>query len=250
MPIPVALSLARDAVRGLHAIHEAGLVHRNVTPENLLVAANGHVAVHDFGLATWQHTQHIRFTPIEVLDPVYSSPDLRARLPVDARTDVFSLGVLLDQLVPVRADAPIALDAIIRRALQVDAARRFPSAQALEIALDLISLREGWLVPPSYVSSYLTDVLRSVASVVQPLPPSPMDIDRNNDNDITNLAERRAAVANRVLLPRGRSGMVGVGVTLSRPQLASRERIREHAARTLGSRTDASLNVTRVRVRR
>src|SRR5205807_1885601 len=55
----------------------------------------------------------------------------------------------------------IALDAIIRRALDADAARRFPSAQALEIALDLVSLREGWLVPPSYVSSYLSDVLHA-----------------------------------------------------------------------------------------
>jgi len=205
MPIPVALSLVRDAVRGLHAIHEAGLVHRNVAPDNLMVASTGHLMVLDFGLANWQHTQRIRFTPpVEVLDPVYSSPDLRARLPVDARTDVFSLGALLDQLIPQRSDTPVALDAIIRRALDVDVTRRFPSAQALEVAIDLVSIREGWMVPPSYVSAYLNDVFRST-SPAMPRPASELDH--------VAPAEREPPMApiHRAVLPRGRHGMVGVG---------------------------------------
>ena len=203
MPIPVALSLVRDAVRGLHAIHEAGLVHRNVAPDNLMIASTGQLVVLDFGLANWQHTQRIRFTPpVEVLDPVYSSPDLRARLPVDARTDVFSLGALLDQLIPQRADTPVALDAIIRRALDVDVARRFPSAQALEVAIDLVSIREGWMVPPSYVSAYLNDVFRSTApALARP----------TGDADHATAAAEREPSGPRAVLPRGRHGMVGVG---------------------------------------
>jgi serine/threonine-protein kinase len=201
VPIPVALSLVRDAVRGLSAIHDAGLVHRNVTPDNLMVAAAGQLVVIDFGLATWHHTQRIQFTvPVEDLDPGYASPELRARLPADARTDVFSLGALLDQLIPEHAGAPIALDAIISRALETDPARRFPSALALETALDLVSIREGWMVPLSYVSAYVNDVFRSAAPAVGAAAP-------------TGYAEGSGA---RAVLPRGRRGMVGVGAMLPR----------------------------------
>ena len=254
IPIPVALSLARDAVRGLHAIHDAGLVHRNVAPDNLMVSSAGQLVVLDFGLATWHHAQRIRFTPpVEVLDPVYSSPDLRARLPVDARIDVFSLGALLDQLVPERADAPVALDAIIRRALDPDADRRFPSAQALEVVLDLVSIREGWLVPPSYVSAYVNDVFRSAAHVMPQLAAGSnagqVDIEPPPDE---------SQLASRAVLPRGRRGMVGVGAMLpsprARPDVATREPPREresHAAKwSRGSRAPTSVTVTRIRVRR
>jgi len=201
VPIPIALSLVRDAVRGLRAIHEAGLVHRNITPDNLMVSTAGQLAVFDFGLAIWHHTQRIQFTlPIEDLDPAYASPELRARLPVDARTDVFSLGALLDHLIPEHGGAPIALEAIIGRALETDPARRFPSALALETALDLVSIREGWMVPASYVSAYVNDVVRSAG------PATTVAVAISD-------AEGSGA---RQVLPRGRRGMVGVGSTLPR----------------------------------
>jgi serine/threonine-protein kinase len=217
IPIPVALSLVRDAVRGLIAIHQMGLVHRNISPDNLIVSSAGQLVVIDFGLATWQHNQRIQFTPsVDVLDPVYSSPELRARLPADARADVFSLGALLDRLIPERGDAPIALDAIIRRAIDADAGRRFPSAEALEIALDLMSIREGWLVPPSYVAAYVNDVFRSAAPTPAPRWASGSNAD--SPNFTASQVERGTATsANRAVLPRGRGGMVGVGATAPAP---------------------------------
>jgi serine/threonine protein kinase len=216
VPIPVALSLVRDAVRGVIAVHEMGLIHRNVMPDNLMVSSAGQLVVHDFGLATWQHAQRIQFTPtVDVLDPVYSSPELRARLPADARADVFSLGVLLDQLIPERGDVPIALDAIIKRALDPDAARRFPSAEALEIALDLMSIREGWMVPPSYVAAYLNDVFRSAAAAPASQWAAGSNADQPHPDFVESPVERGTTTsANRAVLPRGRRGMVGVGATL------------------------------------
>ena len=217
LPIPVALSLVRDAVRGVQAIHEAGLVHRNIGPDNLIITSAGHLVVHDFGYATWQHSQRIRFTPpVEVLDPRYSCPDLLARLPVDERTDVYSLGALLHHLIPARGDAPIGLDSIIERALESDASRRFPSAQSLEVALDLVSIREGWLVPPSYVSAYLHDVFRTskpeLSRVAEGSTPG--------TELATPLPEGLpVSSTGRAILPRDQHGMVGVGAMLasSRP---------------------------------
>jgi serine/threonine-protein kinase len=213
IPIPVALSLARDAIRGVQAIHDAGLVHRNVAPDNLMIDSAGQLVVLDFGFATWHHAQRIRYTPpVEVLDPVYASPDLRARLPVDARTDVFSLGALLDQLIPKSGELPVALDAIMQRALDADAERRFPSAQALEIALDLLAIREGWLVPQSYVCAYVNDVLRTAGPAISRLARG-----SNADGvDVTAAPEERPprAPVSYAVLPRGRRGMVGVGALL------------------------------------
>jgi len=256
IPIPMALSLARDAAAGLQAIHDAGLVHCNVTPENLMVSSAGQLQVLDFGCATWQRDERIRFTPpIDLIDPMYSSPDLRARLPIDARTDVFSLGVLLDQMIPHRGDAPVALDAIIRRAIDPDTGRRFQSARALEVALDLVSIREGWLVTPSYVAAYLGDVFRA-GGLATPQPQTAARAATGDDPDAA--AEPEPVSSSRRVLPRGRRGMVGVGATLPSarvqhglPAAPPPRNEEQHVARiSLAPRPTTSLTQTRVRVRR
>jgi serine/threonine protein kinase len=254
LPIPVALSLVRDAVRGVQAIHEAGLVHRNIAPDNLLISSTGQLVVIDFGFATWQHTQRIRFTPpVEVLDPRYSCPDLLSRLPVDERTDVFSLGALLHHLVPARSDAPIGLDAIIERALEADAARRFPSAQALEAALDLVSIREGWMVPPSYVSAYLDDVFRSSRPAMSRIAEGSSP---GTEISIPLAEGLPMSSSGRAVLPRDRHGMVGVGAVLASAQAPDDPALHEvvldeeELARSLVSQTNSVSTVTLVRVRR
>lgn len=226
MPVPVALSLARDAIRGVQAIHDAGLIHRNISPDNLMIDSTGQVVVLDFGAAIWQHSQRIRFTPpVEVFDPIYASPDLRARLPVDGRTDVYSLGALLDQLIPRGGDVPMALEAIIRRAADPDAESRFPTAQALEIALDLLALRETWLVPQSYVAAYVNDLLRPATSGLARTPAgslargtdtNPAPVDRPAEPSPERPAERPSTPGTVTVLPRGRRGMIGVGAIMPR----------------------------------
>jgi serine/threonine protein kinase len=254
LPIPVALSLVRDAVRGVQAIHEAGLVHRNISPDNLMITSTGQLVVIDFGYATWQHTQRIRFTPpVEVLDPRYACPDMLARLPVDERTDVFSLGALLNHLIPARGDAPIGLDSIIERALEADASRRFPSAQALEVALDLVSIREGWLVPPSYVSAYLHDVFRWSRPVLQRVAEG-----SSPGTEIAAPPPEGLPISSsgRAVLPRDEHGMVGVGAMLASTRApddhAQQEVVldEEELARSLISQSNSASSVTLVRSRR
>jgi hypothetical protein len=208
----------------------------------------------DFGLATWQHAHRIRFTPpVDVLDSAYASPELHSRLPFDTRTDVYSLGALLDQLVPDRADAPIALDAIVQRALDSDPAKRFPTAQSLEIALDLVSIRENWLVPPSYVSAYVNDAFRTATPAAA--HPAVPEADDEIASGTPPVERRTAPPVSRAVLPRGRRGMVGVGAMLSSAPAKNDPAPRTLAdepvlSRSLASRLYTSHSVTRIRVRR
>jgi eukaryotic-like serine/threonine-protein kinase len=169
IPFRLALALARDACAGVQAIHAAGLVHRNLTPDNLMIATVGHLVVLDFGCASWQLAERVHFTPpAAALDRGYASPEILDGLPVDERTDVYSLGALLRRLVPPGPDVPFPLESIIQRALDPDPAQRLASVRQLEIALELVTFREGWMVTPSYVAAYLSDVLRG-----SPLPALP-----------------------------------------------------------------------------
>ncbi|MCE9575656.1 MAG: protein kinase [Deltaproteobacteria bacterium] len=154
VPIAIAIALVRDAARGLQAVHEAGLVHRHVTPDNLMIGRSGEVIVIDFGGAIPRGA----IPPAELLDPIYASPLLRTHRPVDGRIDTYSLGALLDALIPRSPEVPLALRSIIARA--IDPERTFVEPQALEVALDLVSIREGWLVPPAYVAAYASDLAR------------------------------------------------------------------------------------------
>lgn len=184
IPIPVAMSLVRGAADGLQAIHDAGLTHGDIGQNNLMLSSDGQLMVLDFGRAR---------------------PHDGAA--VDTRGDVVELGAMLDYLIPHRRDAPIALDAIIRRAVDPDSARRFPSARAFETALDLVSMREGWLVAPSYVGAYLSDMLGAPALVAATVARPPAAA--------APVAAAAEVMSARAVLPRGRGGMVGVGATLA-----------------------------------
>ncbi|MFM1886057.1 MAG: hypothetical protein RL026_1214 [Pseudomonadota bacterium] len=94
-----ALSLAIQIARALQALHRSGALHRDLKPGNVLMRGTGHVALSDFGLA--RHDS-VRF---EVTDPGlifgtphYMSPEQGHGEPVDARTDLYSLGVILHEM--------------------------------------------------------------------------------------------------------------------------------------------------------
>ncbi len=244
IPVPVALSLARDAAQGLQAIHDAGLVHRNLTPDNLMVSSAGQLVLLDFGRATWQ-----RPAPVAPGPPASDAPP---RAPADPRADVLHLGAILDQMIRQRRDAPVALDAIIRRALDPDAGRRFPSARALETALDLVSIREGWLVTPSYVAAYLSDMFRPRALATP--PPRAAAHEPTRPAAVVTAPAADHASVRRAVLPRGRRGMVGVGATLSGARVkhgpGGITATRDEEPYNTVSRTATPQTVTRIRVRR
>ncbi len=173
-----AFDYALQIVKGLSVAHEKGVVHRDLKPENLFITRDGHVKILDFGLAK----------RVEAVDPEgqtsgpsaagytepgtvlgtmrYMSPEQVRGLPVDHRSDLFSFGAVLyemlsgrtafkrdtasDTMAAIMRDEPLDLsesgraispnlDRIMRHCLEKDRGRRFQSARDIEFALEEMS---------------------------------------------------------------------------------------------------------------
>lgn len=159
---PQVLALVRPLCEGLAHVHERGLVHRDIKPSNIFVSSAGGVTLLDFGIL--KDLRGERFTRTgQVLGTCdYMAPEQVRGQPVDTRTDVYALGVLLCQLVTgklpfgegteevraaqlscpmpdLQALAPGLRSSVIRvleRALAMDPARRFQSVRELLVALE------------------------------------------------------------------------------------------------------------------
>jgi eukaryotic-like serine/threonine-protein kinase len=157
------VSVLGPAAVGLGAAHAAGLVHRDVKPENLLLGLDGTVRVTDFGLARAAASATSTFgTDVLVGSPHYLSPEAVRGEPLDPSADVYALGVVLFELLtgrpPFEADSPFAtavqhtsqrvpapssvdpdlpasLDAVVARATSPDRDARYPDATAFSAAL-------------------------------------------------------------------------------------------------------------------
>ncbi len=112
VPEAQALDLIRQAAQGLAAAHARGLVHRDIKPANLLLGANGVLKIADFGIARAQRDASARLTGTgDVIGtPGYLSPEACLGQAIDARTDLFALGIVLYELLsgrlPFEADSP------------------------------------------------------------------------------------------------------------------------------------------------
>ena len=166
--------IAAEVASGLAAAHEAGIVHRDIKPENLMVTRDGRVKILDFGLAkpvpspsaalSEIPTAAAATEPGALLGTVsYMSPEQARALPLDHRSDLFSLGAVLFEMLSgsrpfagasvadtlsailreepadLPSTVPPALDRIVRRCLEKSPERRFQSARDLAFALDALS---------------------------------------------------------------------------------------------------------------
>jgi serine/threonine protein kinase len=95
----LAVRLLAQALDGLHAAHRAQMVHRDIKPENVFVCRNGLVKLLDFGVAkaidAWMPSQQITGVGVTIGTPRYMAPEQVEAKPVDARTDVYSAGLVL-----------------------------------------------------------------------------------------------------------------------------------------------------------
>ena len=176
-----AADIALQAAKGLAAAHDRGLIHRDIKPANLMVTRDGLVKIADFGLALRPDDQ-TRITSSGLLmgTPGYLAPEQCLDRTVDARTDIYALGVTLFEMLtgkaPFTADSPAAL---IRKI--VDGETPDPGALApdLDPALRKVVLRMMAKDPSEryqtcyQVAADLTAFLRAAGSGATALPPTP-----------------------------------------------------------------------------
>jgi serine/threonine-protein kinase len=163
LPIAEAVRLAREVAGALDYAHRHGVIHRDIKPENILLS-DGHALVADFGIARALEGGAITQTGMVIGTPSYMSPEQAGGSAVDARSDIYSLGsVLYEMLVgeapfsgptsaailsrvmtesprPVkntRPSTPPAVEAAVDRALARVPADRFSSAADFAAALDV-----------------------------------------------------------------------------------------------------------------
>lgn len=171
IPVDVAVKVASTVAEALHYAHgyhtpdgrHLGIVHRDISPSNLFITYHGTVKVLDFGIArAEQRLQQTRAGHIKG-KAAYMAPEQARGEQVDARADVWSLGVCLHEMLTgrrlflrdssgetllavregpiprpceLRPEIPLELDALIMQALERDVNRRFPSADVLRSGLD------------------------------------------------------------------------------------------------------------------
>ncbi|MFD3325381.1 protein kinase [Streptomyces sp. NPDC058701] len=174
MPADKALKVTADVLAALDTSHEMGLVHRDIKPGNVMVNKRGVVKVMDFGIARAMQSgvTSMTQTGMVVGTPQYLSPEQALGRGVDARSDLYSVGIMLFQLLtgrlPFEADSPLAIayahvqeepvapssinrsvtpamDALVARALKKNPNERFPTAAAMgdEVARVLGSGQTG-----------------------------------------------------------------------------------------------------------
>lgn len=98
LPIDQVLDIVVQVAQGLAYAHEYGIVHRDVKPANIMVVRDGHVKITDFGIARMASSSVRTQTGMVLGSPKYMSPEQVLGKPIDQRTDIFSLGVMLYEM--------------------------------------------------------------------------------------------------------------------------------------------------------
>ena len=158
LPLELAVGIAAEVAEGLAYAHERGVVHRDIKPGNIMVLDGGRVKIMDFGIARVRASDVKTQTGVMLGSPKYMSPEQIMGQPTDHRSDVFSLGVVLYEMLagappfaggditqlmyqvcntrpppPSRLNprVPEVLDLIAARALEKDLEARYQDAAAL-----------------------------------------------------------------------------------------------------------------------
>jgi hypothetical protein len=195
LPLAHAIAIVAGAAAGLHYAHERlgpggdplGIVHRDVSPSNVLVSYDGAVKVSDFGIAKWAY-QRTRTQEGTLKGKfAYMSPEQCRARPVDRRSDIFALGSILYELTtgtapftaasdldilnqiatgrasppawPDRAEPyPPALSAIVMRALAPEPDDRYPTMAALQSALESFARDAGIALSAMDLAAFVQDL--------------------------------------------------------------------------------------------
>ncbi|MEM6990410.1 MAG: serine/threonine-protein kinase [Myxococcota bacterium] len=184
MPRGPALGIISAVANALHYAHERSIVHRDMTPSNVMVTYEGHVKALDFGIAKAVRTAMTRTATIKG-KVGYMSPEQCMAEEIDRRTDVFSVGVLLYELtvgrrlfkgdsdfavmnqimlgrivepMEIDPDYPPDLQRIILKAVAVEPGDRYPTAEALGRDVEDFAHAEGLRTTPSEIAATVVEL--------------------------------------------------------------------------------------------
>src|SRR6476619_2101235 len=158
-PVPVAIAYTRQILAALRYAHRNGVIHRDITPHNVIVDSEGVVKVTDFGIARAGASQMTEEGAI-IGTAQYLSPEQARGAPVDQTSDLYSTGIVLFEPLTgdspveiamkhlaetppapseIRPDVPDDLDLVVLRALAKEPADRYQSAAAMDADLETVA---------------------------------------------------------------------------------------------------------------
>ena len=199
-----AAEIAGEAALALHYAHERGLVHRDIKPANIMISDEGRVKVTDFGIARAMNAQTVTQTATVFGTAAYISPEQAQGEQVDRRSDIYSLGVVLYEMLagrpPFEGDSAVALaykhvstepisparlngevspqlDAVVRKAMAKNPADRYQTARAFQDDLQRAVAGMRVSAPPPAASAR-TQALQRPSDPTLVAPPRSADAGR------------------------------------------------------------------------
>ncbi len=188
-----AINLTEQICEGLVEAHRLGVVHRDLKPQNIMVDMEGNAKITDFGIARSTKTKGLTGTGIIIGTPEYMSPEQVEGKPVDQRSDLYSLGIILYELVtgklPFEGDTPLSvaikhkieeprapqeinalipkdLNRVILKCMAKDKKERFQNAK--ELLSDLKKIEEGVPTTQKFIPERKTPTSKQATLTLEP----------------------------------------------------------------------------------
>jgi len=194
IPQDIALAIIYEICRGIEHAHQKGVVHRDIKPANILIDNKGMVKITDFGLAQAQDLTSITVTGAIVGTPAYMSPEQAAGKRIDTRSDLFSLGVVVYEMItgtkpfqgesyssvihailtipapkPIEANPIISaeISTMIEKMLQKDVEKRYQNVTQISDAIYGHFKAHGIEIPNKQIGAFTNEPERLTQGVIQ-----------------------------------------------------------------------------------